>query len=453
MSKSKSTFVCQSCGAVSPRWTGKCPDCGEWNSIVEEAAVNTGRAGKTASRGKVEPISVTAPVELSAAHISTGLAECDRVLGGGIVAGSLVLVGGDPGIGKSTLMLQAAHFIAAQGGKVLYVSGEESFAQTRLRATRLDALDDRLLLLTETNMDAVAKQIDSDDYACVIVDSIQSMYDADLSSVPGSLGQVRECANVFLRIAKDNGVPIFLVSHVTKDGSIAGPRVLEHLVDTVLYFEGEGKQALRILRGVKNRFGSTHEVGVFEMTGKGLVEVANPSALFLSERPEGISGSVVIPSVEGTRPMLVEVQALVTESYLASPRRTVTGVNQNRISLLLAVLEKRGGLPFSDKDVFVNVAGGVRLEEPAADLAIALALVSSFRDIPIEEGTAVFGEVGLAGEIRAVDMARQRLQEASKFGFGKCILPAGCAADADAGFVIPLSATSILEAIEQGISQ
>jgi DNA repair protein RadA/Sms len=453
MSKSKSTFVCQSCGAVSPRWTGKCPDCGEWNSIVEEAAVNTGRAGKTASRGKVEPISVTAPVELSAAHISTGLAECDRVLGGGIVAGSLVLVGGDPGIGKSTLMLQAAHFIAAQGGKVLYVSGEESFAQTRLRATRLDALDDRLLLLTETNMDAVAKQIDSDDYACVIVDSIQSMYDADLSSVPGSLGQVRECANVFLRIAKDNGVPIFLVSHVTKDGSIAGPRVLEHLVDTVLYFEGEGKQALRILRGVKNRFGSTHEVGVFEMTGKGLVEVANPSALFLSERPEGISGSVVIPSVEGTRPMLVEVQALVTESYLASPRRTVTGVNQNRISLLLAVLEKRGGLPFSDKDVFVNVAGGVRLEEPAADLAIALALVSSLRDIPIEEGTAVFGEVGLAGEIRAVDMARQRLQEASKFGFGKCILPAGCAADADAGFVIPLSATSILEAIEQGISQ
>jgi DNA repair protein RadA/Sms len=453
MSKSKSIFVCQSCGAIAARWTGKCPECGEWNSIVEEAVINTGRSGKAGSRRKVDPIPVTAPVEQPAAHISTGLAECDRVLGGGIVPGSLVLVGGDPGIGKSTLMLQVGHYIAAQGGKVLYVSGEESFAQTRLRATRLNALDDRLLLLTETNMDAVAKQINSNEYDCVIVDSIQSMYDSDLSSVPGSLGQVRECANVFLRIAKDSGVPIFLVGHVTKDGSIAGPRVLEHLVDTVLYFEGEGKQTLRILRGVKNRFGSTHEIGVFEMTGTGLVEVANPSALFLSERPEGISGSVVIPSVEGTRPMLVEVQALVTESHLASPRRTVTGVNQNRISLILAVLEKRADLPFSDKDIFVNVAGGVRLEEPAADLAIALALVSSLRDIPMEEGMAVFGEIGLAGEIRAVDMARQRLQEASKFGFEKCILPAGCLADTDATPVVSLSASNILEALEQGLSQ
>ena len=427
MSKVKSHFVCQSCGAVTARWMGKCPECAEWNTLAEEAQREEGAHKRASIVAASRPIPVSDGSQPPPVRISTGMSECDRVLGGGIVPGSLTLVGGDPGIGKSTMMLQLSQYLAAHQGNVLYVSGEESFSQARLRADRLNAVHDRLYVYTETSVTSITKEIQKGGYAFVVIDSIQSVYSSQLSGVPGSLSQVRECANEFLRLSKGRHVPIFLVGHVTKDGSIAGPRLLEHLVDTVLYFEGEGRQSLRILRGVKNRFGSTNEIGVFEMRDTGLHPVANPSALFLSERPEGVSGSVVIPSVEGTRPLLVEVQALVGDSHTGSPRRTVTGVNPNRVNLLLAVLEKRAGLHFSDRDVFVNVAGGVKLDEPAADLAVALALVSSFRDRPVAANLAAFGEVGLAGEVRAVDMAQQRVAEAVKFGFNQCILPRGCA--------------------------
>ncbi|MEK7794903.1 MAG: DNA repair protein RadA [Candidatus Hydrogenedentota bacterium] len=451
MAKAKTVYVCQHCGAIAPRWEGKCSDCGEWNTIVEESRVEAGGKGHGATRAAAVPVPITAKDSEPPSRLPTGLAECDRVLGGGIVPGSLVLVGGDPGIGKSTLMLQAASHIAKASGPVLYISGEESFDQARMRAKRLNALHDRLLMLTETDMATVLDRIASANYACVMVDSIQSMHNDALGSAAGSVGQVRECANEFLRAAKGRDVPIFLVGHVTKDGSIAGPRVLEHLVDTVLYFEGEGKHALRILRGVKNRFGSTNEIGVFEMTDAGLKEVESPSELFLRERPESASGSAVIPSVEGTRPLLVEVQALVTESHLATPRRTVTGVNSNRVALILAVLEKRGGLLFSDKDVYVNVAGGVRLDEPAADLAVALALASSLLDRAIPRDVAVFGEIGLAGEIRAVDHARMRTAEASKFGFQTCILPAGSALDIDTSAIRVVPVRQIREAVDAAI--
>ncbi|MBI5092251.1 MAG: DNA repair protein RadA [Candidatus Hydrogenedentes bacterium] len=453
MAKSKSSFVCQQCGAVSMRWQGRCADCGEWNCIVEEAVIEEGPHVRPSWQAESQAIPVTDTTLPPPPRISTGIAECDRVLGGGIVPGSLMLVGGDPGIGKSTLMLQVCHRVAERGGDVLYVSGEESFDQTRLRAGRLGALSDHLLLLTETGIEAIRNHLANHEYQLVVVDSIQSVYSSLLAAVPGSVSQVRDCANEFLRIAKGKPVPIFLVGHVTKDGAIAGPRLLEHLVDTVLYFEGEGKQALRILRAVKNRFGSTNEIGVFEMTDSGLLEVPNPSALFLNERPEGVSGSVVIPSIEGTRPLLVEVQALVSETHLATPRRTVTGVNPNRVSLLLAVLEKRAGLHFSDRDVFVNVAGGVKLEEPAADLAIALALVSSLMNVPVTPHIVAFGEVGLAGEIRAVDMARQRVAEASKFGFTKCILPKGSAADIEAGQGEILAVSRISQAIDVALER
>jgi DNA repair protein RadA/Sms len=414
---------------------GKCPECAEWNTLVEEVIPEAGAHERPSIVSHSKPIPVTDGTHPPPARIPTGLSECDRVLGGGIVPGSLTLVGGDPGIGKSTLMLQLSQYLAANAGKVLYVSGEESFSQAQLRANRLKSVHDRLFIYTETSVSSIAKEIQKGGYAFVVIDSIQSVYSSQLSGVPGSLSQVRECANEFLRLAKGRNVPIFLVGHVTKDGTIAGPRLLEHLVDTVLYFEGEGRQALRILRGVKNRFGSTNEIGVFEMRESGLHPVPNPSALFLSERPKGVSGSIVIPSVEGTRPLLVEVQALVGDSHAGSPRRTVTGVNPNRVNLLLAVLEKRAGLHFSDRDVFVNVAGGVKLDEPATDLAVALALVSSFRNVPLPETLAAFGEVGLAGEVRAVDMAQQRVSEAEKFGFNQCILPRGCARNIVAGAV------------------
>ena len=452
MGKTKVTFVCQSCGAVAPRWAGRCNECGEWNSIVEEETLDTGTHARLSFVDNAVPRPITENQSAPPSRISTGSAECDRVLGGGIIPGSLVLVGGDPGIGKSTLMLQVGHHLAEHRGRVLYISGEESFEQTQMRAARLGALSEHLLLVTETGLDAIRGHIKKGEWSCVVIDSIQSVYSSQLPSVPGSIGQVRECANEFLRLAKGTGIPIFLVGHVTKEGAIAGPRVLEHLVDTVLYFEGEGKQALRILRGVKNRFGSTNEIGVFEMSDAGLREVANPSALFLNERAEGISGSVVIPSIEGTRPLLVEVQALVTDSHLGSPRRTVTGANPNRISLILAVLEKRGGLQFSSMDVFVNAAGGVRLDEPAADLALALALASSLHDKPLDAKLAAFGEIGLAGEIRSVDRARQRVAEASKFGFRRCILPAGCAGDLDLPAVQTLAVSTIGEALEAALS-
>lgn len=447
MPKVRSTYVCQNCGAIAPRWQGKCNDCGEWHTIVEEAVIQEGRHARAAIKPGSEPLPLTDRAHPPPPRLSSGIGECDRVLGGGIVEGSLTLIGGDPGIGKSTLMLAVSHFLARTHGPVLYVSGEESFEQTRLRAQRMGALHDTLFLLTETSVEAIRKHIGHGDYRFIVVDSIQSVYSSHVESVPGSVSQVRECANEFLRVSKGEGIAVFLVGHVTKDGAIAGPRLLEHLVDTVLYFEGDGKQALRILRGVKNRFGSTNEIGVFEMTDGGLKEVANPSALFLHERPEGISGSVVIPSVEGTRPLLVEVQALVTESHLGSPRRTVAGVNPNRLALLLAVLEKRVGLHLAGADVYINVAGGVRLEEPATDLAVALALASSLRDRPLPPHVAVFGEIGLAGEVRAVDRARGRVAEASKFGFTQCMLPAGCMSDLDAGGVEMIPVGNVAEAV------
>ncbi|HPO16915.1 MAG TPA: DNA repair protein RadA [Candidatus Hydrogenedentes bacterium] len=448
MPKEKTTYVCQSCGAVSPRWQGKCPACEEWNTIVEEVAEEEGPHARASIVSSAEPIPITEGSLELPPRASTGLDEFDRVLGGGIVPGSLILVGGDPGIGKSTLMLQVSHYLSRVNGRVLYVSGEESFDQTRLRAKRLGALHDHLFMLTETSVTSILKHIRSGDYACVVIDSIQAVYTPQLAAVPGSIGQVRECASEFMRVAKGMNLPVFLVGHVTKEGAIAGPRLLEHLVDTVLYFEGEGRQALRILRAVKNRFGSTNEIGVFEMRNTGLHEVPNPSALFLNERPEGVSGSIVYPSVEGTRPLLVEVQALVGEAHAGSPRRTVTGLNPNRISLLLAVLEKRAELHFADRDVFVNVAGGVRLDEPAADLPVAMALASSGQDRPVAPHVAAFGEIGLAGEIRAVDMVRQRVSEAAKFGFTRCIVPMACAKDAESAGAAVIPVTRLTEAIE-----
>lgn len=431
MAKDKVSYVCQGCGATFMRWMGRCTDCGEWNTVVEERLTGDNRHARPRLGALAEPRSIASKATEVPDRFSTGMTECDRVLGGGVVPGSLTLVGGDPGIGKSTLMLQVSHHVASRRGPVLYVSGEESFDQTRLRGGRLGALHDNLLLLTETEVEVIEAHLTNTHYALVVIDSIQAVYSSEIPSAPGSVSQVRECANALLRIAKSSDVPIFLVGHVTKEGAIAGPRVLEHLVDTVLYFEGEDKQALRILRGVKNRFGSTNEIGVFEMTDAGLREVPNPSALFLNERPKGVSGSIVIPSIEGTRPLLVEVQALVGEAGMGTPRRTVTGVNPNRVSLLLAVLEKRAGLHVSNRDVFVNVVGGVRLEEPAADVAVAVALASSLLESPVAASFVAFGEVGLAGEVRAVNMARIRAAEAAKFGFAACILPKSCASDID----------------------
>lgn len=453
MPKVKTTYVCQSCGAVFPKWAGQCTACEEWNTILEESVTETGNHVRPTMAKGGGPRAITDAHAVTPSRSTTGLAEFDRVLGGGIVPGSLTLVGGDPGIGKSTLMLQTSRFIAERYGPVLYVSGEESFDQARLRAGRIGALTADLLLLTETCVETIRKTIQAGDYALVIVDSIQAVYSSQQSAVPGSITQVRDCAMEFLSLAKGEGVPIFLVGHVTKDGSIAGPRLLEHLVDTVLYFEGEGRQALRILRSVKNRFGSTNEIGVFEMSESGLLEVANPSALFLNERPQGVSGSIVIPSVEGTRPLLVEVQALVGDPSAGSPRRTVTGVNPGRVSLILAVLEKRAGYHLSDRDVFVNVAGGVRLDEPAADLAIAVAVTSSLLEIPAPGDVAVFGEIGLAGELRAVNFARARASEAAKFGFARCIVPKGCAAELEESGADVLSVGRIGQALDLALER
>ena len=451
MAKVKSIYVCQSCGANAPRWQGKCSECGEWNTLAEEELAAPGAHVRPPLVGQAVPRSILEDDQPLPPRLVSGVGEFDRVLGGGIVPGSLTLIGGDPGIGKSTLMLQISHALAA-AGKVLYVSGEESFDQARLRAGRLGALAADLLLLTETNVTEVEKHIRGDAYALVVIDSIQAVYSPQLAAVPGSLAQIRECANVCLRLAKGRRIPILLVGHVTKDGAIAGPRLLEHLVDTVLYFEGEGRQSLRILRAVKNRFGSTNEIGVFEMRETGLAGVPNPSARFLSERPEGVSGSIVTPMIEGSRPLLVEVQALVGVAHAGSPRRTVTGMNPNRINLLLAVLEKHAGLHLADRDVFLNVAGGVKLDEPAADLAAALAIASSFREQPLPERLIAFGEIGLAGEVRSVDQARRRLGEAEKFGFENCLLPKGSMADLDGlGTLKPLPAANLVDALERAL--
>lgn len=429
MAKGKaSVFFCQNCGFESAKWMGQCPACKEWNTFAEEPVQVTVKGNKTAARRE----NAAKPHQLSQIQIDehsrtgTGMAELDRVLGGGIVAGSLVLVGGDPGIGKSTILLQVCQNLSGRQEKVLYVSGEESLQQIKLRANRMGEFTDSLLILCETNLEDIREAIQKLQPSVVVIDSIQTMYNESVTSAPGSVSQVRESTGVLMQIAKGMGVTIFIVGHVTKEGVVAGPRVLEHMVDTVLYFEGDRHASYRILRGVKNRFGSTNEIGVFEMREEGLREVANPSEYMLEGKPENASGSVVACSMEGTRPILIEIQALVCQSNLAFPRRTADGADLNRVNLLLAVLEKRLGLRLSNCDAYVNIAGGIRMKEPAVDLGIVMALISSFKDCIIDEKTIVFGEVGLSGEVRAVNMAKQRVMEAKKLGFTTVILPEVC---------------------------
>ena len=428
MAKGKKTvFFCQECGYESPKWMGQCPGCKQWNTFVEETVSPAqGKAAKGIGGAKAaEPVSLSQVQIHEEERLHTGSKELDRVLGGGIVGGSMTLVGGDPGIGKSTLLLQVCRNLAEQV-QVLYISGEESLKQIKLRAQRIGAFSERMLLLCETNLDTIRQVIERKKPDVVVIDSIQTMYNEEVSSDPGSVSQVRESTGVLMQIAKGMGVSIFIVGHVTKDGNVAGPRVLEHMVDTVLYFEGDRHASYRILRGVKNRFGSTNEIGVFEMREEGLVEVENPSEFMLDGRPEGASGSVVACSMEGTRPILIEIQALVCSSGFGIPRRTAAGTDFNRVNLLMAVLEKRLGMNLSSSDAYVNIAGGIRMNEPAIDLGILLAIVSSYKDIVIDDKVLVFGEVGLSGEVRAVSMAEQRVLEAKKLGFTTIILPAVC---------------------------
>lgn len=429
MAKGKNTvFFCQNCGYESAKWMGQCPGCREWNTFVEEQVV-TGQ-GKSSRMKTVTGFSEkNKPAKLSEVsiekedRISTGIGELDRVLGGGIVAGSLTLVGGDPGIGKSTLLLQVCRNLAGDGREVLYVSGEESLKQIKLRANRIGTFSDHLKLLCETDLESIEETIRRSKPEVVIIDSIQTMFHGEISAAPGSISQVREATGLFLQLAKGLGVSIFIVGHVTKEGTVAGPRVLEHMVDTVLYFEGDRHASYRLLRGVKNRFGSTNEIGVFEMEAEGLREVLNPSEFMLNGRPENASGSVVACSMEGTRPILVEIQALVCHSNFGIPRRQTTGTDFNRVNLLMAVIEKRLGFSLSNWDAYVNIAGGMKLNAPAIDLAVVAAIISSFKDFPVDEKTVVFGEVGLSGEVRGVSMAAQCVQEAKKLGFKRCILP------------------------------
>jgi DNA repair protein RadA/Sms len=423
----RSVFRCQACGQVEGRWLGRCPGCGDWNTLVEEAAPLRGPAAARRPAAGDGPVCAADAAGAEAdPRLRSGIEELDRVLGGGLVPGSLVLLGGDPGIGKSTLLLQALDGLARAapvGRPVLYISGEESVAQTGLRARRVGAASPALLLLAETSLERIVARVDEVKPSVLAVDSVQTVMTEALGGVPGSIGQVRECASRLLALAKGTGLPVILVGHVTKDGSIAGPRTLEHVVDVVLQFEGEGAHAYRLLRAQKNRFGSTAEVGVFSMRSTGLVEVANPSELFLAERPLGVPGSVVVASADGSRPILVEVQALVAPPAAGIGRRTAAGVDPNRVSLLLAVLEERAGIGVLARDVFVNVAGGLRLTEPAVDLGVACAVASAERRRPVSPRTLVFGEIGLAGEVRAVSLADLRLAEAAKLGFERVILP------------------------------
>lgn len=430
--KNSSVFFCQECGYESAKWMGQCPGCKSWNTFVEER-ISTGtrgiggtaKTGSSAARA-AEP-AVLSQVSMSGEErIGTGLDELDRVLGGGIVPGSLTLVGGDPGIGKSTLLLQVCQKLADAGARVLYISGEESLKQIKIRANRIGSFNDNLFLLCETNLSTIGETIRHSKPDTVIIDSIQTMYSEEVSAAPGSVSQVRESTNVFLQLAKGYNIPIFIVGHVTKEGTVAGPRVLEHMVDTVLYFEGDRHASYRILRGVKNRFGSTNEIGVFEMREEGLIEVKNPSEFMLNGKPEGASGSVVACSMEGTRPILIEIQALVCGSNFGIPRRQATGTDFNRVNLLMAVLEKRVGLQLSSCDAYVNLTGGIKITEPAIDLGIVMAIVSSFKNRAIDDRMLVFGEVGLSGEVRAVSMVGQRVQEAKKLGFTTCVIPAVC---------------------------
>ncbi len=421
----KAVFSCQNCGYQTPKWMGRCPDCGKWNTLVEET-YSPGLAlfsEKSPSGPTTRPVSIDAVEITQVRRINTGIREFDRVLGGGIVPGSLILIGGEPGIGKSTLMLQALSSLAARDCKVLYISGEESVQQIKLRSERLGTKAKSLWVVSETNLasiTAMAKEMAPD---VMVVDSVQTLFAPDLTSAPGSVSQVRQATMHLMFLAKRTGVPIFLVGHVTKEGAIAGPKLLEHMVDTVLYFEGSQNNVFRILRAVKNRFGSTNEIGVFEMKDVGLCEVSNPSSVFLPERPNLVPGSVVTASIEGSRPILLEIQALVTRSGFGTPRRTVLGVDYNRVSLLVAVMEKKLGMQLTSDDIFVNVAGGVRIDEPAVDLGIVSVIASSFFDKPIRERTVVLGEIGLTGEIRTINRVEPRVGEAAKMGFERCILP------------------------------
>ena len=425
--KANTVFFCKECGYESGKWMGQCPACKEWNSFVEEPVVSTKKsqgsnAVRISGRG-------AAPVRISEISVEdqdrteTGFGELDRVLGSGIVKGSLVLVGGDPGIGKSTLLLQVCRNLAHSGKKILYISGEESLKQIKMRANRIGTIDGELYFLCETNLDSIAGSIERTKPDVVIIDSIQTMFREDITSAPGSVSQVRESTNLLMQIAKGLGITIFIVGHVTKEGVVAGPRVLEHMVDTVLYFEGDRNDSYRILRAVKNRFGSTNEIGVFEMQEKGLVEVMNPSEMMISGRPKDASGAVVACSLEGTRPILLEVQALVTATNFGMARRTANGVDYNRINILLAILEKRCGYAMSRYDAYVNIAGGMKMNEPALDLAVVMALVSSYKNREVDPGMLIFGEVGLSGEVRGVSQAAQRVAEAVKMGFTTCVLP------------------------------
>ena len=428
MAKAKtSVFFCQECGYESAKWMGQCPGCRAWNSFVEEPVEKVrGKLQAHSAKNCAKPVTLEEIQWSETERYSSGMRELDRVLGGGIVPGSLILVGGDPGIGKSTILLQVCKNLASSGIETLYVSGEESLQQIKMRAARIGTFSSDVKFLCETDLSQIQDVILKERPKVAIIDSIQTMCSEEISSAPGSVSQVRESTAVLMQLAKKQGVTIFIVGHVTKEGTVAGPRVLEHMVDTVLYFEGDRHAAYRILRGVKNRFGSTNEIGVFEMREEGLIEVENPSEYMLSGRPANASGSVVACSMEGTRPILIEIQSLVGRTSFGIPRRTAAGTDTNRVNLLLAVLEKRLNLPLSSCDAYVNIAGGIRMTEPAIDLAIVLAVISSYQDQPIDERTLVFGEVGLSGEVRAVSMARQRVLEAKKLGFLRVILPKVC---------------------------
>ncbi|MBQ8816914.1 MAG: DNA repair protein RadA [Lachnospiraceae bacterium] len=429
--KTGTVFFCQECGHESSKWLGQCPGCRAWNSFVEEPVKVTAK-GKRVTMGLREdakPLPISGIDLKEEDRLTTDIVELDRVLGGGIVAGSLTLVGGDPGIGKSTLLLQVCKRLAAKQVDVLYISGEESLRQIKLRAERIGEFDDHLRLLCETDLDVIDMTVRSEKPQVVVIDSIQTMFRQEVSAAPGSVSQVRESTAVLMQLAKVQGVSIFIVGHVTKEGTVAGPRVLEHMVDTVLYFEGDRHASYRILRGVKNRFGATNEIGVFEMQERGLAEVANPSEYMLTGRPEEASGSVVVCSMEGTRPILVEIQALVCNTSFGIPRRQATGTDFNRMNLLMAVLEKRLGMQLAACDAYVNIAGGIRITEPAIDLGMVLAIISSHRNLPLDPKMLCFGEIGLSGEVRAVNMAKQRVMEARKLGFTTCILPEVCLKD------------------------
>ncbi|MGL6201061.1 MAG: DNA repair protein RadA [Lachnospiraceae bacterium] len=418
----KSVFFCGNCGHEESKWLGQCPMCKEWNTFTEEV-VSKGQSSIVKQRKEAEVKSLSSINADAEDRIHTSIGELDRVLGGGIVKGSLVLVGGDPGIGKSTLLLQVCQKLGEDNRNILYISGEESLKQIKLRANRIGDFAESLLLLCETNLELIRGVIEQRKPEVVIIDSIQTMYSEEVGSAPGSVSQVRESTNVLMQLAKGLGISIFIVGHVTKEGTVAGPRVLEHMVDTVLYFEGDRHASYRILRGVKNRFGSTNEIGVFEMREAGLAEVENPSEFMLNGKPENASGSVVACSMEGTRPILIEIQALICQSNFGMPRRTAAGTDYNRVNLLMAVLEKRAGLSLANSDAYINIAGGIKMNEPAVDLGIVMAIVSSYKNRPVDEKTIIFGEVGLSGEVRAVSMPEQRVGEAKKLGFEKCIMP------------------------------